>query len=468
MATGAAMMAAPLIPPAWTAATAASTAAASVATSPLAATATAAAPPPTRTAAAALTVLAALALVRAVLSARARARQLRENATSYSCIVVGAGLGGVVAAKRMGDLGVDVRLFEEQAEFGGTWLLNTYPDCACDVPIAAYSFSFAQRATWSRKWAKRDEILAYVVDVAQRLGLRPRTSFRTRVLSAEFDGAQWTVTVRNLDTQQIATARANFLVVATGQLNNPAAPNVRDWDQFTGEAAFHTARWRHDVDLAGKRVACVGTGASAIQALPAIAPVVKELVVFQRSPGWVGTKADYEYGPLARALLRVPLLRSVYRAYLLVALDAFWVLIIRGSQQRRTAAHRLATSVVTSLMTRDAPPALRDALVPKEHLGCKRLLISNDWMPMFARPNVTLVTEPAARVDGRGIVTASGARHGDFDVVIWATGFEASKFVRGVDVRVRGEAQSLHDAWGGVPVAYLGATVAGFPNLGVV
>jgi cation diffusion facilitator CzcD-associated flavoprotein CzcO len=236
--------------------------------------------------------LAALALLVAAYLVRRACRRTRKENLKYTCGIVGGGVGGVAAAYRLQKAGVQVFLYDVAPDFGGTWLHNSYPDCGCDVFSHAYSFSFAPNADWTRKFSKRDEILAYVQKTASDMGLRARAKFNTKVVSATFDGRVWELQLEDQATKQVSKVSHNFLVGATGQLNVPLFPRGVDAHAFKGPA-FHTARWDHQVDLAGKRVACVGTGASAIQALPAIADKVRELVVFQRSPGWVVDKADY-------------------------------------------------------------------------------------------------------------------------------------------------------------------------------
>ena len=387
------------------------------------------------------------------------------EAERLSAIVVGGGMGGIVAAVYLAKLGVDAHIVEVERDFGGTWLLNKYPGCACDIPIHAYSFSFATKGDWSQAWAEHDEILAYVQGVARDNSLHARASFETKVESAEFDGKLWVVTTRDLRTGATAVRKANFFIVATGQLNKPATPPVKNWEAFPGEQ-FHTARWRHDVDLAGKRVVCVGTGASAIQALPEIAPRVKSLVIFQRSPMYYLLKRNFRFPGWAKWILSTfPSLRVAYRYYLLAFYESIWWMLIRNSATKPSAGNAAFTEHIRNEMRSQLPPDMMRRIDPQERLGCKRVLQSNDWGPMLLRPNVTLVSEAADRIEGNAVVSKSGVRH-EADVIVWATGFDTQAFVPGISIRANGK--ELHEVWGSYPNAYHGITVAGFPNMALL
>jgi len=292
------------------------------------------------------------------------------------------------------------------------------------------------------------------------MGLRPRAQFNTRVESCHFNGKEWQVQIRRADGS-IAQAAHTFLVAATGQLNVPNVPANLDRGAFHGPS-FHTAEWDHAVDLAGKRVACVGTGASAIQALPIIAPAAAELKVFQRSPGWIIAKNDYAYSALTKWLFRfVPGLRALYRAMLFAWMDYAWFMMVPDSAEKPSWRNAFIERTVRNTRPLLPLPELESA----ETIGCKRLLITDLWFPMFQRPNVELITQPVAKVLPRGLQTADGATH-EVDVIVYATGFKTNDFVPGVRVSSSCmNAQTLRDVWGDAPTAYMGGLVPGFPNL---
>jgi cation diffusion facilitator CzcD-associated flavoprotein CzcO len=404
-------------------------------------------------------------------------RNIKSKSKPYSVGIIGCGVGGITAAKRALDLGLTPLLFDIESDFGGTWLKNSYYDAACDVPIVAYSFSFSPRATWSRKWAKRDEILSYVQDVARNeLKLNPFTKFCTRVNSCRFDGKKWHIYTTNLITNQNEIHITNFLIGATGQLNIPHVPStIENALQFKGES-IHTAKWPNHVSFEGKKVACIGTGASAIQALPVVAKECKELVVFQRSPGYVVRKFDFEYPWWATLLLRVPLFRAMYRYYVLGLMDIIWYLMVPNSNQSPPAKSNqlLQRYVQDQMKSQTSKP---DDLIParEENIGCKRLLISDDWLPMFEQSNVKLVKSPIIQVDGKSLIDQNGNRHGEFDCLIFATGFDTSTFLKGIEIINETSSSSgstnhstLHEYWNGIPKAYLGLTVPHFPNFALV
>jgi cation diffusion facilitator CzcD-associated flavoprotein CzcO len=378
--------------------------------------------------------------------------------------IVGAGFGGLGAAIRLRDSGVDsLVILERGTEVGGTWRDNVYPGCACDVPSHMYSFSFAPNRRWSRPYSQQAEIQDYILRVTDQYALRPMIRFGVDVQSMRWLPEQecWQI---DLPGQEGLLAR--YVILATGPLNKPLIPDIPGVADFAG-VAFHSNEWRYEVDLKGKRIAVVGTGASAVQIVPEIAPAAAHVDVFQRTPAWVVPRWDQPYGEARRWLYRhVPGLQrlSRWRVYWFNELVG---MAFMGSQRLQAMLTRLATHHLHSQV---ADPALRAALTPSFNPGCKRLLISNTWFPTLQRPNVKLVTQAVARIAPEGVVGADGVLH-PCDVIVWGTGFKATEFV--APMQIYGEpapgtstVPELGTLWRSQPAATrLGITVAGFPNL---
>jgi cation diffusion facilitator CzcD-associated flavoprotein CzcO len=370
----------------------------------------------------------------------------------HSIAIVGGGFGGVGAAAMLHRAGHrDVVVFERAERVGGVWHANTYPGASCDIPSHLYEFSFAPKPRWSRRFAPQAEIQAYVEDVARRYDVQARTG--TEVTAARWEGERW-----RLETSG-GPHEADVLICACGQLSVPSIPPLTGLESFEGPA-FHTARWRHDVDLDGRRVAVVGTGCSAIQVVPAIHPQVASLTVYQRSPGWTIPKLDFAYRERTQRLFeRFPLLRRLDRA----SIQAFLELATLGMTRHRwllPAFRRLARWQIERAID---DPELRRKLTPRDELGCKRIMLTDDWYPTLAKPNVELVTERIAEVTAGGIRTEDG-RERPADVLVLATGFKTHEFVAPLEI-AREDGRTLAEAWGGAPRAYLGLTVPRFPNL---
>jgi cation diffusion facilitator CzcD-associated flavoprotein CzcO len=372
-------------------------------------------------------------------------------------VIVGAGFSGLGAAIRCKQAGIhDLVLLDRGHTVGGTWRDNTYPGAACDVPSHVYSFSFAPNPHWSRSFSSQPEILDYLERTAREHGVLPHVRFGTTVTGATWDehAARWTVT-----TDRGTTYVARFLIAAAGPLSEPVIPAIPGLDGFEG-TAFHSARWDHDHDLAGRRVAIVGTGASAIQFAPHVQREAAHLTVFQRTPAWIVPRADRQLTRLERWLFRrFPVTQRFARtvdywireAYVLgLALDTRLLKLAE-----RGARKHLARQV--------ADPELRRKLTPDYTLGCKRVLISNDFYPTMDEPNVDLVAAGVAEVRGSTIVAADGTEV-EADTIIFGTGFEVTRpplasLVRGIGGRC------LADAWGEGMRASRGTQVHGFPNL---
>lgn len=371
--------------------------------------------------------------------------------------IIGAGFGGLGVAMRLRAAGFhDITVFEREPDVGGTWLVNTYPGAACDAPSHLYSYSFAQDVEWSRRFATAAEIQRYLHRCVRGSGISDMIRTGTEVRSAHWDGAEWVIGLA--DGRR---SRADVLVPAVGQLSVPAVPPIPGLESFTGPA-FHTARWRHDVDLSGKRVAVVGTGASAIQVVPAIAPAAGHVVVLQRTAPYVFTKGDVVYTPRThRRNGRLPWLKRAQRLAIWSYFEAVTLAFTR-TPAALTVLRRLHERV---LRREVADPVLRDRLRPRSRAGCKRILISDDYYATLCRPNVSVETGPIEAITPTGI--RAGGRDIPVDAIVFGTGFATSSFVSGVEI-VGSHGTSLAQAWSRRAGAFLGLSVPGFPNMFLV
>jgi cation diffusion facilitator CzcD-associated flavoprotein CzcO len=373
--------------------------------------------------------------------------------------VVGGGFGGVAAAVLLRRAGhEDVTVFERGERVGGVWNHNTYPGAACDIPSHLYEFSFAPNPRWSRRYAPQAEIQAYLEDVARRAGVLGSIRTSTEVQRASWDAerSRWI-----LDTTA-GRHEADVVITACGQLSTPSVPPIPGLDGFAGPA-FHTARWRHDVDLTGKRVAVIGSGCSAIQVVPAIQPVVDRLDVYQRSPGWTFPKMDFAYKERTRRLFeRLPVLQRLDRA----AIFAFQELGAAAMTRHRWLLQPFRTIARRQITTSIEDPELRRKVTPSDEVGCKRIMLTDEWYPTLTKPNVELVTDRIAEVTPSGIRTQDGTER-PADVLVLATGFKTHGFVAPMEV-VGDGGRTLTQEWADVPRAYYGLSVPGFPNLFLV
>ena len=380
--------------------------------------------------------------------------------------IIGAGLGGLCAAIQLSKAGVTHVVLERSAEVGGTWRDNIYPGCACDVPSHLYSLSFEPNTAWTRPYPQRQEIQAHILRVVEKYRLRRVIRFNTDVQQLRWlpEQARWQIAMAN---QSVLLVR--HVILATGPLNKPLIPAVPGLDTFKG-IAFHSSQWRSDVSLTGKRVAVVGTGASAVQILPEIAPIAAQVDVFQRTPGWVLPRQDTPYGSMRRwAYRHVPGLQRLnrWRVYWFNE----WIGMGFMGSARMQNILRAYSRIHMRKQIKDE--ALRASLTPSFNPGCKRLLISNTWFPTLQRPNVSLVTQAVTQIQPDGVV--SDGKLYPCDVIIWGTGFKATEFV--TPMRIYGQAPQgaavgfesvpeLSEMWRSQPAASrLGLTVAGFPNL---
>ncbi|MGN7226881.1 flavin-containing monooxygenase [Dietzia maris] len=375
-------------------------------------------------------------------------------------LVVGAGFSGLGAAIRLAQEGFDdLVVLERGPDVGGTWRDNSYPGAACDVPSHLYSFSFALNPDWSRAFSPQGEIYDYIRKVTHEAGVREKIRFGVDVTSVDYDESRGRWTVRTSEGEY----DARVVVLGVGALCEPRLPEIDGVGDFAGPV-FHTARWDHSVTLADKRVAVIGTGASAIQVVPSIAPTVAHLDVYQRTAPWVLPRMDRQYPRFERSLYRrVPGLQRAVRA-LQYASREFQVV---GLTRTRAALAPIKALGRAHLAMQVRDRALRARLTPHFEIGCKRILLSNTWYPALSRDNVDVVTEPITRVTEGGIVTGDGTEH-PADVLVVATGFHVtdSPFFE----RVRGtDGRTLADKWQSEGMeAYKGTTVAGYPNLFVL
>ncbi len=372
--------------------------------------------------------------------------------------IIGSGFAGLGAAIRLKQEGEDDFVVLERADaVGGVWRDNRYPGAACDVQSHLYSLSFAPNPDWSHRFAPQPEIWAYLERCATDFGLRPHLRFGHDVEAAAWDddALRW-----RIETSRGALT-ADVLIAAPGALAEPRLPEIPGLDTFEGRA-FHTSRWDESIDLTGARVAVVGTGASAIQVVPAIQPRVERLVLFQRTPPWVMPRNDRRLGACVRRLLaRVPGVRRALRRALYTFREGFGIVF------RDLRVARLAERVARRHLRRQVPdPTLRAVLTPDYTFGCKRVLLSDDYYPALIQPNVTVVDGGVVEVRPHGVVGPDGVEHAA-DVIVFGTGFHVTDFPFAHRVRGR-DGRCLTDVWGPSPAAHLGTTVAGFPNLFVL
>lgn len=377
--------------------------------------------------------------------------------SDFPIAIIGAGFAGIGTAIRLKQLGIEsFTMFERADEIGGTWRDNTYPGAACDVPSHAYSLSFEPNPRWSQRFSPSSEIQSYLLGLVEKWKLRDHLRLATAIRSARFDESAGTWA---LETSAGDVVTARFVVSGVGGLVDPAYPDIEGIDRFAG-AIFHTARWNHDYDLAGKRVGVIGTGASAIQVVPAIAPQVARLDVYQRTPAWVVPKRDRFYPErLKRTFERFPWLLQASRLTKYALSELFGPMIFLDAPRLSGVAERMS---MRHLHAQVKDPVLREKLTPHFQFGCKRILVSDDYWATFERPNVALVTEGIERIVPEGVLTKDGVRH-DLDAIVLATGFALGLAKAPFPVVGRG-GRTLDDAWKDGAVAYKGMTVSGFPN----
>ncbi|MFG1933601.1 flavin-containing monooxygenase [Mycobacterium sp. NPDC048908] len=388
-----------------------------------------------------------------------------SSVPDYDTVIVGAGFSGIGTAINLDKAGLGDYLVVEAADGpGGTWYWNTYPGIAVDIPSFSYQFSFEQSPRWSRTYAPGRELQAYAEHCVDKYGLRPRIRFKTKVLGADFDDKHNLWHIR-IDPGGEVTAR--FLVNASGVLITPKLPDIDGVDSFAG-VTMHTARWDHSQDLTGKRVAVIGTGASAVQVIPEIAPIVKQLTVFQRTPIWCFPKFDVPLSAWTKRLMRLPGGHTVQR----LLSQAYVELTFTLPAQYFTInpmAKNMAKAGEAYLRKQVKDPEVRDKLTPRYAVGCKRPGFHNTYLSAFNRHNVRLVTEPIDKITGSGVATEDGDSH-DIDVLILATGFKVMDTDELPTYPVTGPGgRSWSRYWDEHRLqAYEGVSVPGFPNFFMV
>jgi cation diffusion facilitator CzcD-associated flavoprotein CzcO len=375
--------------------------------------------------------------------------------TSVRVVVVGTGFSGLGAAIRLKEAGIDDFVVLERADdLGGTWRDNHYPGCCCDVPSHLYSYSFELNPLWSRAFAPQWEIWDYLRRTAEKHGVVPHIRYEHELTAAGWDddAQRWRIETTG------GPFTAQVLVLGTGALSNPKVPDLPGLETFAGKA-FHSATWDHDHDFAGERVAAIGTGASAIQYVPQVQPQVEQLHLFQRTPPWIIPRWDYRIRRWEKLFLtRIPKLPAVIRGLIYAGLEA------RVLGFRHPPLMKIVERVARWHLKRQVPdPQLRAKLTPDYTIGCKRILISDNYFPALSRPNVEVVTEGIEEIRPRSIVTADGVER-EIDTILWGTGFYVTEFPLASSVRGRG-GLLLADKWRDGPQAHRGVNVAGFPNM---
>jgi cation diffusion facilitator CzcD-associated flavoprotein CzcO len=372
-----------------------------------------------------------------------------------SIAIIGFGFAGLCLGMQLERAGIDdFTIFEKAPQLGGTWRDNQYPGAACDIPSLSYCFSFEPNASWSRKWAPQAEILAYMERCAKKHDLLRRVRFGVEIARARYDAGVW-----HLETTRGDRFAANVLVSAVGQLSRPSMPSIDGIDGFTGRS-FHAARWPAGEDLAGRSVAVVGNAASGVQIIPEVARRAKQVFVFQRSANWIVPKNDRVYSAAERAVFRVATPVARLKRWSIWGSNEARLPVMKKNRLFSAAATLIARRHLNSQV---ADPAMRLALTPDYPIGAKRILISDDYYPALQRPNVRLVTAPIARATSAGLVTRDGERW-PADTIVFATGFHATEMLAPMHIEGH-DGVTLDHTWRDGAAAYLGISVAGFPNL---
>jgi cation diffusion facilitator CzcD-associated flavoprotein CzcO len=370
-------------------------------------------------------------------------------------VVVGAGFSGLLIGIELRKRKIPFLIIEKSEGLGGTWFENTYPGAGSDVLSSLYSYSFAQKADWSRRFAPHFEIRAYLEQCAVRYDLLRDVHFGQEVKESQYIAAtkSWKMTLSSGNSLE-----AQAVVFAVGQLNRPLIPEFPGRNDFSG-VAFHSARWRHDCDLKGKSVAVVGSGASAIQFLPHVAREARHVSLFQRSPNWIIPKNDRRVSESSKWLRKhIPFLMHAHRAWEYLQLELSFPAFLKDSTKGRKWEDECKATIALSI----GDPVLRAALTPDYPAGCKRVLLSDNWYSTLARNNVAVVTGSITDFSHGGLTTKDGKSYAA-DVVIYATGFESQQIVGPIEIKGTNGIR-LQDAWKPHPHAYLGVTVPGFPN----
>ncbi len=380
---------------------------------------------------------------------------MMAQAAVTDILIIGTGFAGLAMAIKLREAGFsDLTIIEKAADVGGTWRDNTYPGCACDVPSHLYSLSFAPKPDWSRMYPQQPELLAYTRKVVEDYHLRPQIRFNTELVSAAWDEAatRWRVVTST------GTITTRILISGMGGLHIPAKPNLPGLETFHGKI-FHSAQWDHGYDLSAKRVAVIGTGASSIQFVPQIARQVARLDLYQRTPPWIIPKPDRAFSSTEKTLFKIPLYRKAFRKYLF-GIHELRVHAFLGNQTALKLGGNLAVKHLTKQV---ADPALRAKLTPNYKIGCKRIMLSNDYYPALQRPNVAVITDGITQIKPHSIIDSTGAER-EVDAIILATGFQVTTAYKHNKITGIG-GQDLGALWDKTGMAaYHGIAIAGFPN----
>jgi len=380
-----------------------------------------------------------------------------KQTTSPSIAIIGAGFSGLCAAIQLKKAGFNnLTIFEKGDDVGGVWRENTYPGAACDVPWHLYSFSFEHRTDYSCPYPEQAEILDYQHFCADKYEIYPHVQFNAEVVAAEFDDTQklWHIVTGDGTRQSF-----NVLITGVGQLSRPGYPRLKGIDDFKGHS-FHSAEWDHDYDLQGKKVAVIGTGASAIQFIPEIAKEVDKLTVFQRTPPYLLPRFQRQYGAINKWLFKTfPHYRDIFRFGIFGLAEAS----VPAFNEQSRLAKLFKWVSMRHLHKQVKDPGLREKLTPDYAIGCKRILFSSSYFPAMMRPNVDLITNDISHITADGVVTQDGQTH-KVDTIIYGTGFKATEFLAPISITGR-DGLSLDDRWSGGAEAYKGITLDGFPNM---
>ncbi|MGA6136377.1 flavin-containing monooxygenase [Acinetobacter dispersus] len=372
----------------------------------------------------------------------------------FHVVIIGAGFAGIGAAIKLQQAGfTDFVVLEKADEIGGVWRANTYPGCACDVPSALYSYSFAPNPQWSRVFAQQQEIKTYIQNVAQQFDVQKYVRFGYEMLESVWDdqAKHWVV-----KTNQ-GLIHARFAIMASGPMHQPVLPKIKGLETFKG-AQFHSAEWNHDFDLNGKKVAVVGAGASAIQFVPEIHPQVEKLTLLQRTPQWVLPKMDQSLPKLAQALFKVlPITQRLTRYGVYGVFES-----LNSSMHHPKLVSQIERLAKLNIRLGVKDPELRAKLLPDFTIGCKRVLQSNQWYPALAKPNVEVLRCGVEEVRGNTLIASDGSEH-EVDAIIFGTGFEVSNPPIAKQIRNK-HGKSMDEVWQGSANGYLGTVVEGCPN----
>ena len=372
----------------------------------------------------------------------------------FHVVIIGAGFAGIGAAIKLQQAGfTDFVVLEKADEIGGVWRANTYPGCACDVPSALYSYSFAPNPQWSRVFAQQPEIKTYIQSVAQQFDVQKYVRFGYEMLESAWDdqAKHWVV-----KTNQ-GLIHARFAIMAGGPMHQPVLPRIKGLETFKG-VQFHSAEWNHDVDLNGKKVAVVGAGASAIQFVPEIQAQVDKLTLLQRTPQWVLPKMDQSLPKLAQALFKVlPVTQRLTRYGVYGVFES-----LNSSMHHPKLVSQIERLAKLNIRLGVKDPALRAKLLPDFTIGCKRVLQSNQWYPALAKSNVEVLRCGVEEVRGNTLIASDGSQH-EVDAIIFGTGFEVSNPPIAKQIRNK-HGKSMDEVWQGSAQGYLGTVVEGCPN----